>query len=113
MTMATSIRTKSLRVIGQCNSADFQDIEHLATALVKPEDLDTSTLKRKQTFAFLFVNEARKLGISFKLLRSVVKEVLFWGYEKNDVKDIEIRFIPDPKKYQAIVEFKELWRRDK
>jgi len=109
--MVRSITTKSLRVIGQCNSADFTEIEHLAHLLDKPEDLDTSTLRRKQTLAFLFAGEARKAGISWGLLRSVVKEVLFWGHEENKVEATEIKFFPDYKKYKEIVEFKELWRK--
>lgn len=96
------------RIIGQCNQADFAEIEHLVDSIINPEDLDTSTLKRKQIFAFLFTNEARRKGISWKLLRSVVQEVLFWG-EGDYVRDIEIKFMRDARKHNEILEFRRLW----
>ena len=40
------------RIVGQCNAADFADIEHLAAALEEPEMLDTSTLTNRQKLAF-------------------------------------------------------------
>lgn len=69
------------KIIGQCNTADFQAIEHLALALEDPATLDLNTLPRKQKLAFFILAGALKSGIKFQELLKV-REILFWdtGY---------------------------------
>ena len=98
----------SRRIVGQCSQADFRSIEHLAIALEKPEMLDTSTLTNRQKFAFQFLEMAQRKRISWKLLRGVVQEVLFWGGD-TDVSAIEIKCARDPMKKERVAEFKRLW----
>jgi len=78
--------------------------------LDNPEMLDTSTLKRKQKFAFHFVAITQDKGISWGLLREVVWEVLFWGENEEKVTHIEVKFTRDRTKFGKIGEFKRLWR---
>ena len=96
------------RIVGQCNQADFRAIEHLAVALEKPEMLDTSTLTNRQKFAFTFLDMAQRKHISWKLLRTVVREVLFWG-DDTDVSAIEIKPVRDATKKEQVAEFRRLW----
>ena len=97
------------RVIGQCNQVDFASIEHLASITEDPEKLDTSTLKRKEKFAFLFLTVALRKKIGFGLLKSVVQEVLFWGEDEDEVMRIEVRPVRDYSKRGDVAEFKRLW----
>ena len=97
------------RILGQCNQVDFADIEHLVMVLENPEMLDLSTLKKKQEFAFRFVAIAQDKGISWELLREVIREVLFWGENGEKITHIEIRFIKDRSKVRKIREFRGLW----
>jgi len=98
----------SRRIVGQCSQADFRSIEHLAIALEKPEMLDTSTLTNRQKFAFQFLDMAQRKRISWKLLRAVVREVLFWGND-TDVSAIEIKCVRDPTKKEEVAELRRLW----
>ncbi len=68
---------KMPRIIGQCNTATFKDIEHLASVLHNPEMLDVSTLSRKQRLAFLAMAALLKSGIKRKELYKI-REILFW-----------------------------------
>jgi len=103
-----AIAKQSRRIVGQCSQADFVSIEHLAIALEKPEMLDTSTLTNRQKFAFHFLDMAQRKHISWKLLRAVIREVLFWG-DDRDVSAIEIKPVRDPKKKDQVAEFRLLW----
>lgn len=96
------------RIVGQCSQTDFNSIEHLSLTLEKPELLDTSTLTRRQKFAFHFLSMAQRKNIPWSLLRAVIQLVLFWGDDDN-VSAIEIKFIPDPTKSKEVAEFKRRW----
>lgn len=65
------------KIIGQCNTADFKSIEHLALALEDPAMLDLNTLTGKQILAFFILAAALKAGIKFQELL-MVKVILFW-----------------------------------
>jgi len=67
--------------------------------------LDVSTLTKNQRYAFLFTEMAMRKGITWSLLRQVIKEVLFWG-EGDKIMGIEIKFI---RGRQDIVKFRQLW----
>lgn len=75
------------RIIGQCNTADFKSIEHLALTLTDSEMLDVSTLNRKQRLALLVMVAFREVGIKPQETYKV-REVLFW-----DDSHIEFRFL--------------------
>lgn len=65
------------RIRSQCNTADFKDIEHLASTYNNPEMLDPSTLKKKQKLALAVVFAFTKAGLSFRDIYTI-KEILFW-----------------------------------
>jgi len=98
------------RVVAQCRRVDFADIEHLSLALENPEMLDVSTLTKKQKFAFFFVAMTEDKGVPWKLLRSVVNEVLFWGESEEKITHTEVKFVRDASKRDEILKFKGLWR---
>lgn len=93
------------RIIGQCNQADFASMEHLASEISKGRELDTSTLNRKEILACRFAIMCRDKGIPWKLLRSAVREVLFWG-DGDQVKEMQVKFFPKPKE---VGKFQEKW----
>jgi len=97
------------RIVGQCHQSDFADIEHLASVLDSPEMLDTATLTNRQKFAFYFISMARDKGIPWKLLRNVVREVLFWGEHDGKITYTEIKLIRNPSKRDEIQKFRRLW----
>ena len=97
------------RILGQCHQADFASIEHLVDALENPEMLDTSTLTNRQKFAFYFLAQTIDKGIPWRLVRSVIQEILFWG-EGEKVAALEIKFALDPSKRDEVMRFKRLWR---
>jgi len=103
-----TITKQTRRIVGQCGQADFVSIEHLAIALEKPEMLDTSTLTNRQKFAFHFLEMAQRKHISWKLLRAVVREVLFWG-DDTDVSAIEIKPVRDKARSKEAAELRRLW----
>ena len=75
------------RIIGQCDTADFRSIEHLAIALEDPAMLDQSTLKRKQKLAFMVLAAALDAGINYKELFKI-KTILF-----RDDGTVDCRFL--------------------
>lgn len=97
------------RVIGQCHQADFEGVEHLAAALDDPTMLDTSTLTSRQKFAFHFIAVIKDKGISWKLMRSVVSEVLFWGEGGDKITHVEVKLTRDPSRHGKVLEFNKLW----
>ncbi len=67
------------RIIGQCNTADFKSIEHLALVLTsQPEMLDTSTLSRKQKLALGVIAALAEAGIKLRECYKI-REILFWN----------------------------------
>jgi len=78
------------RIIGQCNTADFKGIEHLAWTLEKPEIFDPSTLSRKQKLALLVMAVFQEIGIKPKETYKI-REILFW-----DDGHIEFKFFNVP-----------------
>ena len=78
------------RIIGQCNTATFRDIEHLAVTLTNPEMLDVSTLSRKQKLALLVMAAFKESGIKPKETYKI-REILFW-----DDGHVEFKFLNVP-----------------
>jgi len=78
------------RIIGQCNTADFKGIEHLALALEDPEMLDIGALSRKQKLALLVMAAFKESGIKPKETYKI-REILFW-----DDGHIEFKFFNVP-----------------
>jgi len=89
------------KIIGQCNTADFKSIEHLAIALEDPAMLDMSTLLRKQKLAFFILAGALKAGIKFQELLKV-REILFW-----DTGLLEWKFYNVPGAHELLIRLRE------
>ena len=89
------------KIRSQCNTADFKDIEHLASAYNTPEMLDPSTLKNKQKLALAAVFAFTKAGLSFRDIYTI-KEILFW-----DDGTWEYRFHPVPAAKAVIARLRE------
>lgn len=100
----------SRRIIGQCNAADFVDLEHMAMDFKDSKILESPALKPKQKFAFLFLVMAKDNRISWDLLTKVVQEALFWGESEDKVTYIEIKFFLDKTKINDIQAFMRLWK---
>ena len=96
------------RVIGQCNRIDFTNIEHLASVIDNPEQLDTSTLTSREKFAFIFLAHTGKKNIPYSLVKEVVKEVIFYG-DGDMVTAIEIKFLHIPSRVSRVLYFRQLW----
>jgi hypothetical protein len=96
------------RIIGQCSYTDFASIEHLASVIDNPEQLDGTTLSKSQRLAFRFIYQTQARGISWKLLLEVVQEVLFWGTEEGDISHIEVK-LKRRANVEKLKEFKRLW----
>ncbi|MBA7629524.1 hypothetical protein ES703_37023 [subsurface metagenome] len=97
------------RIVGQCGQSDFSSIEHLASVLNAPEMLDTSTLTNRQKFACYFIVMTRDKDIPWQLVRSVVREVLFWGEDANKITHTEVKLARDRSKLKEVQKFRALW----
>lgn len=98
-----------MRIVGQFHQSDLESIEHLAQMGEEERDrlVDDGMLTKKQKLAFVFIKETIVRGIDWKLVRSVVKEVLVWSQDGDSEKvDIEIKFFHKP---EEVKEFRELW----
>jgi len=96
------------RIIGQFGHTDLVSIEHLVSVIDNPEQLDTTTLTNKQKYAFIFGAMAAREGISWSLLKEIIKAVLFWGESEDKVSGIEIKMMRNANK-DKIKEFRQLW----
>lgn len=95
-------------ILGQCKHMRLSEVEHLMSVLEHPEQLDTTTLTNSQRFAFHLIALAGRIGISFQLMREVVREALFWG-DKDRVTYIQVKFLRHAD-INKVREFKRLWK---
>lgn len=65
------------RIIGQCNTSDFKDLEHLVTLAKMGESIYPHNMTGRQKAAVLVVNHFQACGMDFLTLYRV-KEVLVW-----------------------------------
>ena len=77
------------KIIGQCNTADFKSIEHLALTLKNPEMLDPSTLSRKQKLALVVMAALKEAGIKFQEAYKI-REILFWDDGHAEFKFLNV-----------------------
>ena len=89
------------KIIGQCNTADFKDIEYLAVTLINPEMLDVSTLSRKQKLALVVIAAFKEAGIKFYECRKI-REILFW-----DDGHIAFKFLHVPGAKELLIRLNE------
>ena len=89
------------RIIGQCNTADFKSIEHLALALKNPEMLDLGTLSGKQKLALVIIATFKEAGIKFQETYKI-REILFW-----DDGHAEFKFLNIPGSRELLMKLKE------
>lgn len=99
------------RILGQCDQSDFAGIEHLACMTDRAEDIDLTTLTSKQRCAFRFICIAFNKGISWDLIRQVVRQVLFWG-EGDEASYISIKFkkCVSKESEDKVLKFTSLWK---
>ena len=89
------------RIIGQCNTADFESIEHLALTLKNPEMLDLSTLSKKQKLALVVIAAFKEAGIKFQETYKI-REILFW-----DDGHAEFKFLNTPGARELLMKLNE------
>jgi len=65
------------RIIGQCNTTDFKDIEHLATLVSLGEHIYPGNMTGRQKAAVLVVHHFQSCGVPFEVLFKI-REVLVW-----------------------------------
>lgn len=65
------------RIIGQCNTTDFKDIEHLSITVSRGEAVDLTTLSKRQSAALNVVRHFQICGVPFEVLLKI-REVLVW-----------------------------------
>jgi len=65
------------RIVGQCNTADFRHLEHLADVLAYGGEIDTSNLSNKQKMAVLVLRHFQKSNVPFKVLLKL-REIIVW-----------------------------------
>ncbi len=67
----------SRKIIGQCNTADFKDLEHLSTLIHRGGQVDLTNLTNRQKTAVLVLRHLQLCGRPFKVALKV-REVLVW-----------------------------------
>ena len=65
------------RIIGQCNTSGFKDLEHLATLASMGENVYQENMSGRQKAAVLVVHHFQACGVDFLTLYKV-REVLVW-----------------------------------
>lgn len=87
------------RIIGQCNTADFKDLEHLVDLVRRGEDVHMGNLSGRQKAAVMVMRHFQLCGVHFETLMKI-REVLVWEmpdkglafeYKLLDPRDIETR----------------------
>ena len=81
-----------MKIVGQCNQADFTNLESIITHIEDPKTFDVSSLPKSQEYAFKFYAMAMQKGISWNLMRKVVKEILFWNDDTKPGSRIDVKF---------------------
>ena len=67
----------SRKIIGQCNIADFRQLQHLSVLMNRGEEIDLSNLTNREKVAVNVVRHFRNCGVPFKVLLRI-REVLVW-----------------------------------
>lgn len=65
------------RIIGQCNTADFNDLEHLAILVRRGGEMSPDNLNGRQKVAIIVLRHFQLCGIPFEVLLKL-REVLVW-----------------------------------
>lgn len=68
------------RIVGQCHNADFMSVMHLSELIAKGEEVDLTTLTKRQSAAVNVIDHFLKHHIPLKTLDRI-KEVLLWELE--------------------------------
>lgn len=68
------------RIIGQCSTADFKDLEHLST--LTPAEVDLTHMSSRQKAAVQVIHHFQLCGVPFKTALKV-REVLIWEMPDN------------------------------
>lgn len=89
------------KIIGQCSTADFRDLEHLVTLPAMDIEAYVHNLNSRQQAALKVLNYFQLCGIPFEVLLKL-KEVLIWEmpdhglsfeYKLLDARDIKTQNI--------------------
>ena len=97
------------RIIEQCSRADFSSIEHLASIIDRPGQLDVSTLSKTQRAAIRFIILTQAKKIPWELVKDTIKAVLFWTRDGEHVMSVEIKWLQTKRNVDKVRRFKSLW----
>ncbi len=87
------------RIIGQCNTTDFKDLEHLVDLVRRGEKVHMGNLSGRQKAAVMVMRHFQLCGVRFEVLMKI-REVLVWEmldkglafeYKLLDPRDIETK----------------------
>src|SRR5487761_2504271 len=67
----------SRRIIGQCTTADFKQLEHLSTLMHRGGEVDLTNLTNRQKAAVGVLHHFQLCGVPFKVALKL-REVLVW-----------------------------------
>ncbi len=65
------------RIIGQCSTTDFKDLEHLSTLMHRGEKVDLNYLNNRQKAAVQVLRHFQLNGVPFDVALKL-REVLIW-----------------------------------
>ena len=65
------------RIIGQCNTTNFKELEHLSTLVHRGEEIDRTNLTKRQRVAITVLRHFQLCGVSFDVVLKL-REVLVW-----------------------------------
>ena len=65
------------RIMGQCNTADFKDLEHLSTLMHRGEEVDLTNLSSRQKAAVMVLHHFQSCSVPFEVALKI-REVLVW-----------------------------------
>jgi len=75
----------SRRIIGQCNTADFKDLEHLAEWSRSGHHIDLHAVNsRRQNAALMVLRHFQLCGVGFDVVLKL-REVLVWETENKNL----------------------------
>jgi len=66
-----------MRIIGQCNIADFKYLEYLSDIMARGEGIDLANLTNRQKMAVRVLDHFNQCNVPFKVLLKI-REVLIW-----------------------------------
>ena len=65
------------RIIGQCNTTNFKELEHLSTLMRRGEEVDLTNLSNRQKAAVTVLHHFQLCGVPFRVALKI-REVLIW-----------------------------------